>query len=408
MILAVALGAARLREPVVHVDAVARRDPLHQAVEHLLAVLGLVEAEVPEVVEQPSGLRDDFRVDPLDVPLQRIGRAEVVGRLVPQPGVPVPDGGESQPVHGRVVGRVRELVDVVRDPACRDQVDRRSARVVRPTRRGNHRGHVVQVNAMGQRRRALVERGRRIVERERGRSRHHDVLVRRPGDRRAIGVLGDRQRDRRVEARSAGARRLVPAAPHHRVAARHQEGVCQHGRVRDRAGVVAAGHATEVSPRFAAAVRRLVHHLVRAATEVDRLEDVEVERVLDLAAGVPRRELDVHDHGVLRVEGIDLAERLADDLLVLSDARPRIAAKRRRFGGRDLDPDDAGVGGAGRAAHGKQGEDREQTGSRPARSCVHSRSPQREGLRSARAGRVHRPPAFRQLNICYCSHIVPL
>src|SRR2546425_11504547 len=65
---------------------------LHDA---LPIFLGLVEAEVPEVVEQPSGLRDDFRVDPLDVPLQRIGRAEVVGRLVPQPGVPVPDGGES-------------------------------------------------------------------------------------------------------------------------------------------------------------------------------------------------------------------------------------------------------------------------------------------------------------------------
>ena len=52
MILAVALGAARLGEPVVHVDAVSRGDPLHHAVEHLFAVLGLVEPEVPEVVEQ--------------------------------------------------------------------------------------------------------------------------------------------------------------------------------------------------------------------------------------------------------------------------------------------------------------------------------------------------------------------
>src|SRR2546429_5026741 len=47
--------------------------------------------------------------------------------LFRSPGVPVPDGGESQPVHGRVVGRVRELVDVVRDPACRE--DRKSTRL---------------------------------------------------------------------------------------------------------------------------------------------------------------------------------------------------------------------------------------------------------------------------------------
>ena len=57
-----------------------------------------------------------------------------------------------------------------------------------------------------------------------------------------------------------------------------------------------------------------------ALAQVDRLQDVEVERVLDLAARIPRRELDVDDDGVLRIGGIDLAERLADDLFVLPDA----------------------------------------------------------------------------------------
>ena len=43
---------------------------------------------------------------------------------------------------------------------------------------------------------------------------------------------------------------------------------------------------------------------------------------------------------------IDLAVRLADDLLVLPDLRPRVAAERRRLGfrGVDLDPGDARLG----------------------------------------------------------------
>ena len=49
--------------------------------------------------------------------------------------------------------------------------------------------------------------------------------------------------------------------------------------------------------------------------------------------------------GVLRVVRIDLAVRLADDLLVLADARPRVAAERRRFPGGDLDFRDPGLGG---------------------------------------------------------------
>ena len=57
MVLAVALGAAGLREPVIHADAAARGDPLHMAVEHFSAALVFIEAEVTEVVQQPSGLR---------------------------------------------------------------------------------------------------------------------------------------------------------------------------------------------------------------------------------------------------------------------------------------------------------------------------------------------------------------
>src|SRR5437899_680956 len=82
---------------------------------------------------------------------------------------------------------------------------------------------------------------------------------------------------------------------------------------------------------IAAAVRRLVHHLVIAFAQVNRLEDVEVERVLDHAARVARRELEIDDHGILRIVRVDLAVRLADKLFVLPDALERVAAEGRRL-----------------------------------------------------------------------------
>ena len=127
-----------------------------------------------------------------------------------------------------------------------------------------------------------------------------------------------------------------------------------------------------------AAVRRLVHHLVRAFAQVDRLEDVEVECVLDVAANVPRRQQDVDDDGILRIRGIDFAECLADDLLVLTDARPRVAAEGRRLGGDDLNPRDARFGRRWRQGpcteHGETQGTRHQA-RQSTKSCVISRPP---------------------------------
>ena len=58
-----------------------------------------------------------------------------------------------------------------------------------------------------------------------------------------------------------------------------------------------------------------------ALAQVDRLQDVEVERILDLPVPVARRKLDVDDDIILGVARVELAERFAGDLLVLSDAR---------------------------------------------------------------------------------------
>jgi len=60
---------------------------------------------------------------------------------------------------------------------------------------------------------------------------------------------------------------------------------------------------------------------VRALGQIERLQDVEIVRVLDVAVRVRRREPDVRDDGILRIVRIDLALRIAGDDFVLADAR---------------------------------------------------------------------------------------
>jgi hypothetical protein len=60
------------------------------------------------------------------------------------------------------------------------------------------------------------------------------------------------------------------------------------------------------------------------------LQDVEVERVLDVAARsslTGLRQVKVDDHPVAAIVRIDFAVRDADDLFVLPDAGKRVAAK---------------------------------------------------------------------------------
>src|SRR5260370_2810399 len=131
-----------------------------------------------------------------------------------------------------------------------------------------------------------MEGGRRIGQRIRSR-RGHDVLERRSANRRAIWVGGDGQRYRRIEVGRVSAGGLVPAAPNHRVAARHKERVPQDGWVGDRARIIAARKTTQGAPRLVPAVRRLVHHSVCTPTQVDWLENIEVKPVLAVPLRVP-------------------------------------------------------------------------------------------------------------------------
>ena len=82
------------------------------------------------------------------------------------------------------------------------------------------------------------------------------------------------------------ASRGVPAAPDHRVALRRQERA--RGIARGR-GIVAARGAIEVAEELGAPVGRFVEDFMVALAQIDRLQDVEIEGVFDLAGGVARR-----------------------------------------------------------------------------------------------------------------------
>ena len=76
VILPIALGASRLRPTVIQIDAVGGGDPLHHAVEDLLAILRLIETQIAEVVQEAAGLRNHLGIDPGDVARKRIGRRQ--------------------------------------------------------------------------------------------------------------------------------------------------------------------------------------------------------------------------------------------------------------------------------------------------------------------------------------------
>ena len=124
---------------------------------------------------------------------------------------------------------------------------------------------------------------------------------------------------------------VLPATADHRVAAWPQERVVERRGIGDRdSRIVSAGAAVERLERLAAAVRRLVHHLVTALAEIDRLQDVEIVLVDDATLIVHRRELDVGDDGVQRIVRVDLSGGDARDLLVLADTGERVAAESDR------------------------------------------------------------------------------
>ncbi len=184
---------------------------------------------------------------------------------------------------------------------------------------------------------ALLARSGRVGELER-RVARHDVFIAGAREGRIVGPDRDGQHRGRGEPVQRS-KIVLPAAPDRRVSARPQEGILQHGGIRQRRGIVGAGRrVVERLIGLAAAIGRLVHHLMIALAEVDRLEDVEVVGVLDVAVLIPRGQRDVRDDRILRVRRIYLALCDPDDELVLTDERERMAAE----GGAALEDGDLG------------------------------------------------------------------
>jgi len=126
VVLAVSLGATGLRETVVHADAATRRNPLHVAVEYLSAdspLIVFVKAKFSKVIEHTPGLRRNFGIDPRDVVGERIGGGRcriIVLSLIAQPGNPIANRRKAETGDGRILGGVRELIDVVGGKILRD------------------------------------------------------------------------------------------------------------------------------------------------------------------------------------------------------------------------------------------------------------------------------------------------
>ena len=83
--------------------------------------------------------------------------------------------------------------------------------------------------------------------------------------------------------------------------------------------LVPVGRVVERLVRLAAAVRRLIHHFAIALAWVQRLQNVEIVVIDDVALCVFRRERDVGDDRILRISRVDLARRDAGDDLILAD-----------------------------------------------------------------------------------------
>ena len=114
-----------------------------------------------------------------------------------------------------------------------------------------------------------------------------------------------------------GARRVgVPARPHHGVAEAEQQRIAG---VLDGARVIGVGGRRVHQPmrqELAPAIVHLVEELVIAARRVGRAQNEDIGVVLDHAAGIARRLVEIDDDAVARIGGIELALGRADDALV--------------------------------------------------------------------------------------------
>ena len=335
-VLVLGRGAARLRKFVVGKHLPDAGNVREHAVEHFSAALVLVHAEFEVVAQIATALRDADRESVAHrcaVRGERIGGAFLIGLLIAQ---------ETDHVAGRCVADADDLRFGRLVPKLVN-LDRRKFRALR---RQPDRLLVGELPLLGRHLDALILLARahreprlRLVGRRRRITQLDDRAVRRAArgdlelladafdDGRAV-FLGHREFRREPGARPRSVR--VPSRPYDRVAALECEIVAE---FLDRLGIVGdglrdlRGVLQPVDQEFAAAVVDLVEQHAAALLRIRRPQDVDVGLILDHAARVARRFVEIDDALVLgrvRIEfafghtadtdvGADLAELMAID-----------------------------------------------------------------------------------------------
>jgi hypothetical protein len=140
-------------------------------------------------------------------------------------------------------------------------------------------------------------------------------------------------RDRQDQSPAARRKVALPTAPHHRVAAIHQEAGPRVGSLIE---VVAAGSVIEVAEQpFAAAIDYVIDQGSVAVRGHARAQDFDVGRRFDHPLRIARRAVDIDDDAVAGFAGRDGNRGAGNNAIIGADRAEGPAFERRR-----LDPND--------------------------------------------------------------------
>ncbi len=319
-----------LAEAQVEVAGALAAGDVHQdAVEHPALGFVLVEAEIEKLAQVAPALRGAEGIGVRDVAGAGVA---VLHRGVAQERHDVARREEAEPDDRGAGRRVDDLINLARletrgegdvggvgDDTSRFQPGERP--VLPRDRAGRgvvavaHQQHRIRVAEVAARVGAVAAVGKQL-----DRARHAGLEAHQQpaGDRTSIAL---RLRD--LDAHQPFRRRhvVLPAAPHDRVAAPHQEAVAGIGR---GAGSDRPRHAVERRQRQSvAAVRHVEEQPVTAAPRILRHQDAEIGRVVDEAVAAVTGEVDIGDDAVQLVRRIDGEMRRPVELDVTPDLAER-------------------------------------------------------------------------------------
>ena len=296
------------------------------AVEHARASLVAIEALREVIAQIASGLRDAEGQRMRRLAAEQIAPCRAVAQMADD----VARRGEADAEHARLRRVVAQFVDRARfrQRALREPHRARIHEFERhrpPLRglRASHRQHGVIAGRGFIRQAELLQ----VAAARAG----DELLADAPHDRRAV-VGGHR----RVQPEPAiGPRRTrIPARPHQREAQPQRQRIAEIRRARR---LVAGPAGAQIGEQHdAAAVVHFVEDAAVASLGIGRAQDADVAAVLDAAARVARRLVDVDDAAVGGMRRVEFADRDAVEPLVGARRAEGGAADERRAR-RDLD-----------------------------------------------------------------------